>query len=312
MEANIKKYFWLVSVLAIACCAYFAVITVGYLTEEKGLDDSAVLAEVPPPTKHTKAKNKPKILSKKGNAIVSRNMFCSACLPEEVVEEVASGADSDTVPTTSLPLRLLATNVSTESQYSFATIQNTSTERQGSYGMSQQIPDGGEIVRISVRYVDFRNAEKRRVERINLLDTKTPTKRVDATREPSTPRNAKEALLAEIEEGVNKVSDTEFELDRKVVDKVLANPASVMKGARVRPHTKDGKTDGFKLFAIRPNSLYAKLGLKNGDTIHSVNGMELNSVDAALRVYSKLRTATSLSVNATRRGKPVSLNYTVK
>jgi len=311
MEANIKKYFWLVYVLAIACCAYFAAITVGYLTEEKGGDDSAELAEEPP-IKRTKAKSKPKILSKKGDAIVSRNMFCSACVPEEVVDEVERDSASDFVPTTSLPFRLLATNVSTESQYSFATIQNTSTERQGSYGMSQLIPEGGEIVKISVRYVDFRNSENHRVERMNLLDAKTPAKPVNTPHETSTPRNAKEALLAEIDEGVNKVSDTEFELDRKVVDKVLANPASVMKGARVRPHTKDGKTDGFKLFAIRPNSLYAKLGLKNGDTIHSVNGMELNSMDAALRVYSKLRTATSLSVNATRRGKPVSLNYTVK
>jgi general secretion pathway protein C len=111
---------------------------------------------------------------------------------------------------------------------------------------------------------------------------------------------------------VNKVSDTEFEIDKKVVDKILENPMSVARGARIVPSIKNGKANGFKLYAIRPSSVYAKIGLMNGDTIHSINGFELSSPDKALEVYTKVREATSLSVNATRRGKPVSLNYSIK
>jgi general secretion pathway protein C len=47
---------------------------------------------------------------------------------------------------------------------------------------------------------------------------------------------------------------------------------AVAKGARVVPAVKNGKPDGFKLYAIRPSSVYSKLGLTNGDTIQSING----------------------------------------
>ena len=86
----------------------------------------------------------------------------------------------------------------------------------------------------------------------------------------------------------------------------------VAKGARVVPSVQNGKPNGFKLYAIRPNSAYAKLGLTNGDTLSSINGFELTSADKALEVYTKLREATRLSVEITRRGKPMTLNYSIR
>ena len=35
-------------------------------------------------------------------------------------------------------------------------------------------------------------------------------------------------------------------------------------------------------------------------------------MDKAMEVYSKVRDASSLQVNVTRRGKPVTLNYTIR
>ncbi|MGN6103917.1 MAG: type II secretion system protein GspC, partial [Kofleriaceae bacterium] len=59
-------------------------------------------------------------------------------------------------------------------------------------------------------------------------------------------------------------------------------------------------------------SVYAKLGLTNGDTITSINGLELNSADAALSAYTKLRDASSLELDVTRRGKPVTIKYSIR
>jgi general secretion pathway protein C len=66
------------------------------------------------------------------------------------------------------------------------------------------------------------------------------------------------------------------------------------------------------LYAIRPSSVYAKLGLANGDTLQAINGFELTSADKALEVYTKLREATSLQVSVTRRGKDMTINYTIR
>ena len=66
---------------------------------------------------------------------------------------------------------------------------------------------------------------------------------------------------ASIDSGIKKIDDNNYEIDKALVDKVLANPMAVAKGARVVPAVKNGKPDGFKLYAIRPCSVYAKLGL---------------------------------------------------
>jgi general secretion pathway protein C len=58
--------------------------------------------------------------------------------------------------------------------------------------------------------------------------------------------------------------------------------------------------------------VYAKLGLTNGDTLSAINGMELTTADKALEVYTKLREATSLEVEIQRRGKPMTLKYSIR
>ena len=58
--------------------------------------------------------------------------------------------------------------------------------------------------------------------------------------------------------------------------------------------------------------MYSKLGLQNGDTLQSINGFELTSADKALEVYTKLREATSLEVEITRRGQQQKLKYSIR
>ena len=122
----------------------------------------------------------------------------------------------------------------------------------------------------------------------------------------------KDDLQASIDNGIKKIDDSNYEIEKSLVEKVLLNPMAVAKGARVVPSMKNGKPDGFKLYAIRPTSAFAKLGLSNGDTLQSINGFELTSADKALEVYTKLREATSLEVEVTRRGKPVTLKYSIR
>lgn len=311
MEAYIKKYFAVVPVVVVAICAFFGARAVNHMVEAKTLGDSDRVGKAEKVVAFSKKKTEKR--SKKGEPVATRNMFCSSCAPPEPAEGDGPVVDSDSPPATSLPLRLVATNVSSEAAYSFATIQNTSTDRQGAYSIEQKIPEGGPVVRISIKYVDFQNPKTKRVERLSLLSTKAAPRKTASKAKTSTSKiKPKDELMAMIDEGVNKISDTEFEIDKNVVDKVLENPMAVARGARIVPSIKNGKANGFKLYAIRPSSVYAKIGLMNGDTIHSINGFDLTSPDKALEVYTKVREATSLSINATRRGKPISLNYSIK
>jgi general secretion pathway protein C len=126
------------------------------------------------------------------------------------------------------------------------------------------------------------------------------------------PRATRKELMAAVDAGVRKLDDHSYEVDRAVVTQMLANPRAATRGARIVPSVKDGKPNGFKLYAVRPTSVYARIGFKSGDTIHAINGFELNTMDKALEVYTKVREASSLSVTLTRRGKPFTLDYTIR
>jgi general secretion pathway protein C len=239
-------------------------------------------------------------------------MFCSECAPP-VPLVALTDTDPSHIQITSLPLVLVATTVNVgQPAQSFASVLNNDTQKQGAYYISDVIPGAGPVKEVHYRYVDFQNTATGRIERMSLLgDVPIVAKAVAVAETPVTDEN-KDDLQAAIDSGIKKIDDSNYEISRDLVDKVLANPMAIAKGARVVPAVKNGKADGFKLYAIRPNSVYSKLGFSNGDTLHSINGFELTSADKALEVYTKLKEANSLSIEVTRRGKPVSINYTIK
>ena len=111
--------------------------------------------------------------------------------------------------------------------------------------------------------------------------------------------------------GVTKVSETQYNVDRKEVDNALSNLSQVATQARIVPSFKNGKPNGFKMFSIKPGSIYSKIGLKNGDVIQKINGYEMNSPDKALELYQKLKDASSVSVELQRRGQTTNMTYAI-
>jgi general secretion pathway protein C len=116
----------------------------------------------------------------------------------------------------------------------------------------------------------------------------------------------------EIASKIQKVSDTEFNVDRSVVDSILENQAQLMRSARIVPEQKDGKTVGIRLFGIRPDTLLGSLGLQNGDRLEQINGYDVANPEKALEAFAHLRTASELTVGLERRGKPTSLAIHIK
>jgi general secretion pathway protein C len=108
------------------------------------------------------------------------------------------------------------------------------------------------------------------------------------------------------------VSETEFNVDRAVVDKILENQAELMRSARIVPEQQAGKVVGIRMFGIRPDTLLGTLGFQNGDRLESINGFNMASPEKALEAYARLRTASNLNVKVNRRGKPLSIDFRIK
>jgi general secretion pathway protein C len=304
MQDLIKRYFWVLGGVVAVVCSVFAAKATSHIVEAKYLGDSdhapKIIAMAPTPATPVKQTR-----SKDGTLIASRDIFCSECTPAPTV----AAADPNMISNTTLPLQLLATNVSAVPEQSYATIVNTENQRQGSFSIGDAIPGAsGKLKVIHYKYIDFENGGH--MERLVLMGATVPPPTPVA--QAPTDQGDKDDIEAMADNSIKKIDDNHYEIDKALVDKVLANPMGAAKGARVVPAVKNGKPDGFKLYAIRPSSVYAKLGLSNGDTLQAINGFELTSADKALEVYTKLREATSLQVQVQRRGKDMTINYTIR
>jgi len=120
------------------------------------------------------------------------------------------------------------------------------------------------------------------------------------------------ALAADLAKGIQKVSATEFNIDRGVVDKILENQSELMRQARIVPEQENGKTVGIRLFGVRPDTLLGVLGMENGDRLQTINGFDMASPEKALEAYARLRTADKLTVQVNRRGQNMNLDYNIK
>ena len=128
-------------------------------------------------------------------------------------------------------------------------------------------------------------------------------------RRPSHPRGKDDGNK---ESGIAKVSETEYTIEQEEINDVMGNLSKVATQARIVPSFKNGKPNGFKLFSIKPGSLYTKIGLRNGDVVQRINGYDMDSPDKALEVYQKLQDSKSITVEIQRRGKPMTMSYSIQ
>jgi len=177
--------------------------------------------------------------------------------------------------------------------------------------------EGASFIDPTALYVDIVRDGEPVVVRWKLDDNLRAAHRIDSTSRPPgagvTSGNPFDPLAGDPAiDAIKKLDDFHYEVPRTTVDHILTDPMAYAKGARVVPAMSIGRTEGFKLYAIRPNSLYAKLGLSNGDLIRSVNGFELTAPDKALEIYMKLKDATSLEIELTRRGRDETLKIDIR
>jgi general secretion pathway protein C len=102
------------------------------------------------------------------------------------------------------------------------------------------------------------------------------------------------------------------QLSRTMLNGQLQNFSQLLSQARVSPHFKNGKTDGFLIRAIVPGSLYDKVGLKNGDVIRKVNGSAITGPQQAMAMMQKLQKAVSVDVEIQRGGSIQQMHYNVQ
>jgi general secretion pathway protein C len=307
VETLLRKYLWAVDGLVIALCMIFLARAASTAVERKMLSTGpAPRAVVRAPV----AAAAP-VYTKQVEEILNRNIFCSTCPPIlGKPEDVNKPPEAPPLQRTSLNLKLLAIMFApppADPRWSVAIIRDNDSKGAGPYNVGSKLRDAtiDDIVEDRV-YLDFGGGRR---EYLDLLDRPQPAPGAPVAAAPTTPTDP---LAAELDKGVKKIGEHNYEVQRSTLDSLLGNMGALAKGARIVPETKDGKSAGFRLFSIRPEGPFAKIGLLNGDVVSAINGLEMNSPDQALLAYTKLKTANHLSVAIERNGQKITKDYNIR
>jgi general secretion pathway protein C len=87
---------------------------------------------------------------------------------------------------------------------------------------------------------------------------------------------------------------------------IIGNP---MNQVKFRPHFTEGEADGLMVYGIRPNSVFRKMGIRNGDIIKDMNGTPIVSAEDASQLLDEIEEAGTAKFTVFRRGKLEELFY---
>jgi general secretion pathway protein C len=96
-------------------------------------------------------------------------------------------------------------------------------------------------------------------------------------------------------------------LRRNMIDQAIQDVGKLATEIRIQPNE-----DGLSLSNIKPNSIFRRMGLRNGDVLKSVDGQQIRTVDDALRLYESLKSSDSVTVELQRRGTDRTINYNIR
>lgn len=277
------RYFTIINGLLIAISAYVAADTIDSIIAKK-------IEAVPTVIANTEKEQMPapKTDINHYSVIFEKNLFGSD-KPGARPEDAGSGSAAN--------IKLIGT-VAGGKDSSYAIIEED--KEQVVYKLNQSISDGSKIVKVSYKGITLKRpdgslADVPVFDDMNIVEIKTSSNKA-----------------ANHGSNVRRIADNKFVVDQREITGSMENMNQLLTQARVVPVIDNGKTTGFRIFAITPSSLYEKIGLINGDVIQRINGVEINDPNKFFQTYQNLKDERNITVDIVRNGAKQSLSYEIR
>lgn len=110
---------------------------------------------------------------------------------------------------------------------------------------------------------------------------------------------------------VKPIDENKFAIDQSEVDNALKNLDQLYTDIRAVPNFAGGKVSGMKILSVKAGSIFDKLGLKRGDILERINGVELD-VKQGFQIFSQLKDEKKFTLDLVRQGQNQTLEYEVR
>lgn len=219
--------------------------------------------------------------------VVERNLFNSG--RQALAARTGPALELDKLKQTELKLKLWGTTTGMDGHV-YAYIEDQKTREQAMYRQGDAIQNA--TVKLILR--------NKVVLTVGGRDEVLPVEEPGVTRSAAGPARATGPAAEPVQPVV---------VPGDQIEKAMENVGDLLNQATFRPHIEDGKAAGISITGIKPNAIFRKLRLRNGDIITGVNGMPIASVDDAVQAMSSLSPDGPVQVKVKRRGQEEVLEY---
>ncbi|MEK7236830.1 MAG: hypothetical protein AAB242_09415 [Nitrospirota bacterium] len=183
-----------------------------------------------------------------------------------------------------------------------AIVEELSSKRQLFYRLHDQIPDVGEISEIRRDGMVVRQGDQQ--EFLELAASQI-----------------EKALSAPVIAGPAGVpvpgnpvpgSPIRTVLDRRDVEQAVGDLPKLLSQARAVPYVVNGAMNGFRLDFIAPSSFYEKIGLKYGDVLQQVNGVDIRDPGTMLTLFQQLRNEKTVKLDVLRNNQRTAMTFDIR
>ncbi|MDM4770156.1 type II secretion system protein GspC [Solimonas sp. SE-A11] len=94
-------------------------------------------------------------------------------------------------------------------------------------------------------------------------------------------------------------------------DQILQDPSRASEYIRVQPASVNGQLRGYRVYPGRERELFNNAGLRPGDVVTAVNGIELDNAQKALQMLNDLSRASNFVLTVDRGGQAQTVNVSL-
>ena len=290
----VKHSFTLLNLLFIGAIVYLGVDAFYLITSSRmGTHHPAAIGKTEVTPRHKNKRHPPSYY----NPIVERNLFdtktTAAVAPQAV--------NVEGLQQTNLKLKLWGT-VTGSKEEAYAVIEESGKKQQNLYRIGDSVQNATVKMILREKIVLSVNGKD------EILEIEKAASRAGRT-----------AIASKADSGARRAGTAQrplraqkITLRRNQIETALQDVNQLLSQVNVRPHFNQGQPDGLMLSRIRPNSLFMRMGLRNGDIISGVNGRNIQSVDDALTFYENLKSAENVTLQLKRGGRQRTIEYSIK
>jgi general secretion pathway protein C len=221
-------------------------------------------------------------------------------LPPDPVSASATGSGAPQPPRVPLnlasKLKLLGVVMGDHEGVS-AIVEELSSKRQLFFRLHDHIPDIGEISEIRRDGMVVRQGDQQELLELAASQIEKP---------PATPAPGASAVTQA------PASPTRTVLDRRIVEQAMDDLPKLLSQARAVPNLVNGSMNGFRLDYIAPSSFYEKIGLKYGDILQQVNGVDIRDPSTILTLFQQLRNERTVKLDVLRNNQRTTMNFEIR